>query len=161
METVLALRAHGSPLDSSMDSGVQAAGTRISLAGVTRVQAIGTRISFVGVKASMSVRARLNYKEVGVDIDTGAELVRRIARMTPGIDDFGGFTPIGDLYLVIGTDGVGTKLKVALALNKHDTIDIDLVAMNVNDIVNPMQNLSYSWITWQSIVLMLTKQSKS
>ncbi|CAH9123431.1 unnamed protein product [Cuscuta epithymum] len=77
----------------------------------------------------------LTYKDAGVDIDAGSELVRRIAKMAPGIGGFGGLFPLGDSYLVAGTDGVGTKLKLAFETGVHDTIGIDLVAMSVNDIV--------------------------
>ncbi|XP_076889347.1 phosphoribosylformylglycinamidine cyclo-ligase, chloroplastic-like [Bidens hawaiensis] len=77
----------------------------------------------------------LTYKEAGVDIDAGSELVRRIAKMAPGIGGFGGLFPLGDSYLVTGTDGVGTKLKLAFETGIHDTIGIDLVAMSVNDII--------------------------
>lgn len=77
----------------------------------------------------------LTYKDAGVDIDAGAELVRRIAKMTSGIGGFGGLFPLGDSYLVAGTDGVGTKLKLAFETGRHDTIGIDLVAMSVNDII--------------------------
>ncbi|GER24635.1 phosphoribosylformylglycinamidine cyclo-ligase [Striga asiatica] len=77
----------------------------------------------------------LTYKDAGVDIDTGSELVKRIAKMAPGIGGFGGLFPLGDSYLVAGTDGVGTKLKLAFETGIHDTIGIDLVAMSVNDIV--------------------------
>ncbi|OAY69091.1 Phosphoribosylformylglycinamidine cyclo-ligase, chloroplastic/mitochondrial [Ananas comosus] len=77
----------------------------------------------------------LTYKDAGVDIDAGAELVKRIAKMAPGIGGFGGLYPWGDDYLVAGTDGVGTKLKLAFETGIHDTIGIDLVAMSVNDIV--------------------------
>ncbi|XP_065863396.1 phosphoribosylformylglycinamidine cyclo-ligase, chloroplastic/mitochondrial-like [Euphorbia lathyris] len=77
----------------------------------------------------------LTYKDAGVDIDAGSELVRRIAKMSPGIGGFGGLFPLGDSYLVAGTDGVGTKLKLAFETGIHDTIGIDLVAMSVNDIV--------------------------
>lgn len=77
----------------------------------------------------------LTYKDAGVDIDAGTELVRRIAKMAPGIGGFGGLFPLGDSYLVAGTDGVGTKLKLAFETGVHDTIGIDLVAMSVNDIV--------------------------
>ncbi|KAI5065687.1 hypothetical protein GOP47_0020382 [Adiantum capillus-veneris] len=80
-------------------------------------------------------KAGLSYKDAGVDIDAGTELVRRIAAMAPGIGGFGGLFPLGDSYLVAGTDGVGTKLKLAFEMGKHDTIGIDLVAMSVNDIV--------------------------
>jgi phosphoribosylformylglycinamidine cyclo-ligase len=91
----------------------------------------------------------LNYKQSGVDIDAGNELVSRIkpfARLTnrAGVaSDLGGFGALFDLkkcnfkdpILVSSTDGVGTKLKVAIDLNKHDTIGIDLVAMSVNDLL--------------------------
>ncbi|XP_047168072.1 phosphoribosylformylglycinamidine cyclo-ligase, chloroplastic/mitochondrial [Vigna umbellata] len=77
----------------------------------------------------------LTYRDAGVDIDAGAELVRRIAKMAPGIGGFGGLYPLGDSYLVAGTDGVGTKLMLAFETGIHDTIGIDLVAMSVNDIV--------------------------
>ncbi|XP_009624440.1 phosphoribosylformylglycinamidine cyclo-ligase, chloroplastic/mitochondrial isoform X2 [Nicotiana tabacum] len=77
----------------------------------------------------------LTYKDAGVDIDAGSELVRRIAKLAPGIGGFGGLFPLGDSYLVAGTDGVGTKLKLAFETGIHDTIGIDLVAMSVNDIV--------------------------
>ena len=89
----------------------------------------------------------LTYRDAGVDIDAGDELVERIkplvARtMRPevigGLGGFGGLfaVPKGyqDPVLVSGTDGVGTKLKVAFATGRHDTIGIDLVAMCVNDI---------------------------
>lgn len=82
-----------------------------------------------------STSGGLTYKEAGVDIDAGSELVRRIAKMAPGIGGFGGLFPLGDSYLVAGTDGVGTKLKLAFETGIHDTIGIDLVAMSVNDIV--------------------------
>eukprot|EP00878_Enallax_costatus_P001881 GHUV01002040.1.p1 GENE.GHUV01002040.1~~GHUV01002040.1.p1 ORF type:complete len:369 (+),score=132.07 GHUV01002040.1:315-1421(+) len=77
----------------------------------------------------------LSYKAAGVDIDAGDELVRRIQKLNPSIGGFSGLVPFGDSYLVAGTDGVGTKLKLAFELNKHDTVGIDLVAMSVNDIV--------------------------
>lgn len=91
----------------------------------------------------------LSYKDAGVDIDAGAQLVERIkpiAKKTqrPGVlSGLGGFGSLFELpldrykkpVLVSGTDGVGTKLKLAMMLDKHDTIGIDLVAMCVNDIV--------------------------
>ncbi|KAI8469430.1 MAG: phosphoribosylformylglycinamidine cyclo-ligase [Monoraphidium minutum] len=77
----------------------------------------------------------LSYKAAGVDIDAGDELVRRIQKLNPSIGGFSGLVPFGDSFLVAGTDGVGTKLKLAFDMNKHDTVGIDLVAMSVNDIV--------------------------
>jgi len=90
----------------------------------------------------------LSYREAGVDIEAGDALVERIkpyaARtMRPevlaGIGGFGALVELPKRYrepvLVSGTDGVGTKLKLAFALDRHDTIGIDLVAMSVNDIL--------------------------
>ncbi|MFO1198853.1 MAG: phosphoribosylformylglycinamidine cyclo-ligase [Burkholderiaceae bacterium] len=90
----------------------------------------------------------LSYKDAGVDIDAGDALVERIkplARRTmrdgvlAGIGGFGALFEVPRRYrepvLVSGTDGVGTKLKLAFALDRHDTIGIDLVAMSVNDIL--------------------------
>lgn len=95
------------------------------------------------------LRLTANYKQAGVDIDAGNELVNRIkpfAKATKRIgadSDLGGFGALFDLkkcnfkdpVLVSSTDGVGTKLKVAIEVGKHDTIGIDLVAMSVNDLV--------------------------
>jgi phosphoribosylformylglycinamidine cyclo-ligase len=91
----------------------------------------------------------LSYKKSGVDIDAGNELVNRIkpfAKATSRLganSDLGGFGALFDLkkcnfkdpVLVSSTDGVGTKLKVAIETNNHQTIGIDLVAMSVNDLV--------------------------
>jgi len=79
----------------------------------------------------------ITYKKAGVDIDAGNELVKRIRKKFPKIGGFGGLFPIaGTKYnIVSSTDGVGTKLKIAFLLNKHDTVGIDLVAMNVNDLI--------------------------
>jgi phosphoribosylformylglycinamidine cyclo-ligase len=90
----------------------------------------------------------LSYRDAGVDIDAGDALVERIkplARRTmrpevlAGIGGFGALCAIPKKYrepiLVSGTDGVGTKLKLAFALDKHDTVGIDLVAMSVNDVL--------------------------
>jgi phosphoribosylformylglycinamidine cyclo-ligase len=91
----------------------------------------------------------LSYRDAGVDIDAGDALVERIkphAKRTMRREVMGGLGGFGALFnvpldrykepvLVSGTDGVGTKLKLAMQLNKHDTIGIDLVAMCVNDLV--------------------------
>src|SRR5687768_1217058 len=91
---------------------------------------------------------RLSYRDAGVDIDEGDALVEAIkpfARRTmrpevlAGIGGFGALCEIPKKYrhpvLVSGTDGVGTKLKLAFALDRHDSIGIDLVAMSVNDVL--------------------------
>ncbi len=91
----------------------------------------------------------LSYRDAGVDIDAGnalVEAIKPIARSTrrPGcVDGLGGFGALFELpldryrhpLLVSGTDGVGTKLKLAIALERHETIGIDLVAMCVNDLL--------------------------
>ncbi len=79
----------------------------------------------------------ITYKKSGVNIEAGNELVKRIKKKLPKIGGFGGLFPVaGTKYnLVSSTDGVGTKLKLAFLLNKHDTVGVDLVAMNVNDII--------------------------
>jgi phosphoribosylformylglycinamidine cyclo-ligase len=75
------------------------------------------------------------YRESGVNLDAAAGWVNQLKQLAPGIGGFGGFYPLGENDLVASTDGVGTKLKLAVAMNRHDTIGIDLVAMNVNDIL--------------------------
>jgi phosphoribosylformylglycinamidine cyclo-ligase len=79
----------------------------------------------------------ITYKKAGVNIDAGNELVKRIKKDLPKIGGFGGLFPVEKTKynLVSSTDGVGTKLKLAFLNNKHDTIGIDLVAMNVNDLI--------------------------
>ena len=79
----------------------------------------------------------ITYQKAGVNIDAGNELVKRLKKELPKVGGFGGAFPIdGTKYnLVSSTDGVGTKLKIAFLVNKHDTVGIDLVAMNVNDII--------------------------
>jgi len=90
----------------------------------------------------------LSYRDAGVDIDAGNALIEAIkpyARRTlrpevlAGIGGFGALVEISKKYrepvLVAGTDGVGTKLKLAFQLKRHDTVGIDLVAMSVNDVL--------------------------
>lgn len=90
----------------------------------------------------------LSYKDAGVDIDAGDALVERIKPLAKktlrdgvlaGIGGFGALFEVPKNYhepvLVSGTDGVGTKLKLAFEWNMHDTVGIDLVAMSVNDVL--------------------------
>ncbi len=102
-----------------------------------------------------------SYKAAGVDVTAGYESVRlmkkdvertRTAGCVSGIGGFGGLfapdiTGMKEPVLVSGTDGVGTKLKIAMLMNKHDTIGIDCVAMCVNDIIccgaKPLYFLDY------------------
>jgi phosphoribosylformylglycinamidine cyclo-ligase len=97
----------------------------------------------------MSERAPVTYRSAGVDIDAGEELVERIKphvrrsmrrEVLGGIGGFGALVEVPiDRYkqpvLVSGTDGVGTKLRLAIDTGRHDTVGIDLVAMCVNDVV--------------------------
>jgi phosphoribosylformylglycinamidine cyclo-ligase len=93
-------------------------------------------------------KTSLSYKDAGVDIDAGNALVERIkgvAKRTRRPEVMGGLGGFGALcripagyrepILVSGTDGVGTKLRLAIDLKKHDTVGIDLVAMCVNDLI--------------------------
>ncbi len=90
----------------------------------------------------------LSYKDAGVDIDAGDALIERIKPLAKktmregvlaGIGGFGALFEVPNRYkepvLVSGTDGVGTKLKLAFEWNMHDTVGIDLVAMSVNDVL--------------------------
>jgi phosphoribosylformylglycinamidine cyclo-ligase len=97
----------------------------------------------------MTERAPVTYREAGVDIDAGEELVERIKphvkrsmrrEVLGGLGGFGALVEVPlDRYrkpvLVSGTDGVGTKLRLAIDTARHDTVGIDLVAMCVNDVV--------------------------
>ncbi|NDK97784.1 phosphoribosylformylglycinamidine cyclo-ligase [Photorhabdus bodei] len=96
----------------------------------------------------MTNKTSLSYKDAGVDIDAGNALVNRIKGVVKqtrrpevmgGLGGFGALCALPQKYrepiLVSGTDGVGTKLRLAMDLKRHDTIGIDLVAMCVNDLV--------------------------
>lgn len=99
-----------------------------------------------------SNKTSISYKDAGVDIDAGEALVERIkgvAKRTArpevlgGLGGFGALCEIPEGYrqpvLVSGTDGVGTKLRLAIDLNKHEKIGIDLVAMCVNDLISTLR----------------------
>jgi len=97
----------------------------------------------------MTERAPVTYRDAGVDIDAGEELVERIkpavkrSMRREVLGGLGGFGALVEVplaryrrpVLVSGTDGVGTKLRVAIDTGRHDTVGIDLVAMCVNDVV--------------------------
>ncbi|MBV2235837.1 MAG: phosphoribosylformylglycinamidine cyclo-ligase [Sterolibacterium sp.] len=102
----------------------------------------------LNLSTTNSTATSLTYRDAGVDIDAGDALVERIkpfARRTMRPEVLGGIGGFGALFelakkyrepvLVSGTDGVGTKLKLAFQLNRHDTVGQDLVAMSVNDIL--------------------------
>ena len=109
----------------------------------------------------MNERAPLSYREAGVDIDAGEELVERIKphvkrsmrrEVLGGLGGFGALVEVPlDRYrrpvLVSGTDGVGTKLRLAIDTGRHDTVGIDLVAMCANDVLvqgaEPLYFLDY------------------
>jgi phosphoribosylformylglycinamidine cyclo-ligase len=95
-----------------------------------------------------AAKTSMSYRDAGVDMEAGDALVEQIkpyAKRTMRPEVLGGIGGFGSLFelpkkfknpvLVSGTDGVGTKLKLAFQLNKHDTVGIDLVAMSVNDIL--------------------------
>lgn len=100
------------------------------------------------MSASNNTPSPLSYKDAGVDIDAGDALVERIKPLAKktlregvmaGIGGFGALFEVPKRYqepvLVSGTDGVGTKLKLAFEWNMHDTVGIDLVGMSVNDVL--------------------------
>jgi phosphoribosylformylglycinamidine cyclo-ligase len=101
-----------------------------------------------GLQMTQPPTPPLSYRDAGVDIDAGDALVERLkplARKTlregvlGGLGGFGALFEVPKRYrepvLVSGTDGVGTKLKLAFELGRHDTVGIDLVAMSVNDVL--------------------------
>ena len=86
----------------------------------------------------------VTYQEAGVSVEAGYEAVRRMkayaeatfdSNVLQSLGSFGGMYALGEQVLVSGTDGVGTKLKAAFALEQHDTVGIDCVAMCANDVV--------------------------
>ena len=102
-----------------------------------------------------------SYAAAGVDITAGyrsVELMKQYVARTMNEHCIGGLGGFGGLFeldctgykhpvLISGTDGVGTKLKIAMIMDKHDTIGIDCVAMCVNDVICAVQSRWCSWIT--------------
>lgn len=157
---VLAVCATASTLREAVDiaySGVD----RIDFEGMTFRSDIAYRALAAEAPAASTTPAALTYAAAGVDVDAGNDLVEMIkpvvkATRRPGADaTIGGFGGAFDLkaagyqdpILVSGTDGVGTKLRVALQHGKHSTVGIDLVAMSVNDLIvqgaEPLYFLDY------------------
>ncbi|XP_015111471.1 trifunctional purine biosynthetic protein adenosine-3 [Diachasma alloeum] len=108
-----------------------------------------TDIAHKGIARTILKVGKMSYKASGVDIQAGDDLVSRIKPLVASTNRSGVLGAIGgfgglfdtkaagfqDPILVSGTDGVGTKLKIAMEINKHDTVGIDLVAMCVNDVL--------------------------
>ncbi|WFD25503.1 hypothetical protein MNAN1_000463 [Malassezia nana] len=141
---VIAVSATGPTLEAALE---------LAYAGVKCVQFEGQvyrrDIAHRALSAARSRQAGLTYADAGVDIHAGNALVERIkplaksTQRTGCVGGIGGFGGVFDLralgmrdpLLVSGTDGVGTKLRLALECQQHDTIGIDLVAMSVNDLI--------------------------
>ena len=121
-------------------------------------------IAYRAFKESSDKKISITYEDAGVSVDAGNKLVENIKKMVkstarPGADSeiggFGGlfdlkkagFNDIDETILVAATDGVGTKLRIAQIMNIHNTVGIDLVAMNVNDLIvqgaEPLMFLDY------------------
>lgn len=142
---VLAVSAVGATLDEALQR-VYAGVSNVKFEGMVYRRDIAHRAL---AAARSSAPAGMTYASAGVDIDAGNTLVERIKPISkttqrPGcMGTLGGFGGLFDLkalnmrdpILVSGTDGVGTKLRIALEHGKHDTIGIDLVAMSVNDLL--------------------------
>ncbi|CAK5280616.1 unnamed protein product [Mycena citricolor] len=151
---VLAVCAHASTLQDALDAAY-AAIDKISFDGKTYRRDIGHRALKAGE------RSQLTYAQAGVSVEAGNSLVEAIkphvkATRRPGADgEIGGFGGVFDLkatkyvdpVLVSGTDGVGTKLRIAIEVGIHDLVGIDLVAMSVNDLLvqgaEPLYFLDY------------------
>ncbi|KAJ7361497.1 aminoimidazole ribonucleotide synthetase [Mycena albidolilacea] len=155
---VLVVTAYAPTLQEALDT-VYAGVDKVSFEGKTYRRDIAHRAR--ALKAAASEPAGLTYAQAGVSVDAGNSLVETIkpyVRSTrrPGADgEIGGFGGVFDLkeagyidpVLVSGTDGVGTKLRVAVDVGVHDLVGIDLVAMSVNDLLvqgaEPLYFLDY------------------
>src|SRR3954466_5229392 len=140
----MAANRNGARIGDSSQISIPAASAIASQA-----QTCGRANAFMSSRICDSSMAKgLSYRDAGVDIDAGDALVEAIKpfakrTMRPevlaGIGGFGALCEIPKKYrhpvLVSGTDGVGTKLKLAFSLGRHDSVGIDLVAMSVNDVL--------------------------
>ena len=147
---VIAATSTGKTLEAAVSQAYEGISS-ISFPNMHFRRDIGKRSLEAGSNPNSSSNGiSLTYESVGVSISAGNSLIKRITPLVastarPGASaEIGGFGGVFDLYeagyktapqLVSGTDGVGTKLKIAQAIDKHDTIGIDLCAMNVNDLV--------------------------
>ena len=147
---VIAATSTGNTLEAAISQAYKGLST-ITFANMHFRRDIGQRsLKPKSTSATPGDGSSLTYESAGVSISAGNELVKRITPLVastarPGASaEIGGFGGVFDLYdagykrtpnLVTGTDGVGTKMKIAQAIDKHDTIGIDLCAMNVNDLV--------------------------
>jgi phosphoribosylformylglycinamidine cyclo-ligase len=140
--------AHATGGGVSPGGGILAQSTAPGVADGAGIPSPRYRHAIFRSMSEPSEASGLTYRAAGVDIDAGEALVERIkplARRTlregvlAGIGGFGALFEIPRRYrnpvLVSGTDGVGTKLKLAFELDRHDTVGIDLVAMSVNDVL--------------------------
>ena len=146
---VLACTATGSTLQGALDAAYNTIAS-VQFEAMYFRKDIGHRALQPLVPEQVIRRNPLTYADAGVSIDTGNSLVQRIKPLVrstarPGADaSIGGFGGLVDLAaagyaapprIICAIDGVGTKLYIAHALGKHDTVGIDCVAMNVNDLV--------------------------
>lgn len=147
---VIAATSTGNTLEAAISQAYKGIST-INFANMQFRRDIGKRsLRPESRSAKPANGAGFTYESAGVSISAGNSLVKRITPLVastarPGASaEIGGFGGFFDLYeagykttpnLVTGTDGVGTKLKIAQAIGKHDTIGIDLCAMNVNDLI--------------------------
>src|SRR5690606_19104717 len=139
-------RRHGLSLNAAPRAPGRSKGTGAGPAAVKIAVSPPRRVVVTG--QTPSAPAPMTYREAGVDIDAGNALVERIKPLVKrsfrpevmgGLGGFGALFDLSGKYrepvLVSGTDGVGTKLKLAQQLGRHDTIGIDLVGMCVNDVL--------------------------
>ncbi|KAH6916922.1 bifunctional purine ADE1 [Coprinopsis sp. MPI-PUGE-AT-0042] len=153
---VMAVTAYGTTIQDALASAYKGV-ENVSFEGKT----FRRDIAHQALKAQSSSSTGLTYAQAGVSVDAGNALVEAIkpyvkATRRPGADaEIGGFGGVFDLkatgfkdpVLVSGTDGVGTKLRLAVDLDIHDTVGVDLVAMSVNDLLvqgaEPLYFLDY------------------